>query len=123
MKSTYKFTCKLVVPEAERAVGHVNPVTGRGRHTSTSAVALPVEGGWVIDTPGVRSFGLAHVSPDDVVAGFSDLAEAAAECPPGCPHTEGAPGCALDAGLAEGRLDPARVSSLRRLLSSRESAD
>ncbi|MUL39877.1 ribosome small subunit-dependent GTPase A [Streptomonospora sp. PA3] len=113
----------LLIPEAERSVGDVNPVTGRGRHTSTSAVALPFEGGWIIDTPGVRSFGLAHVSPDDVVAGFSDLSEAAAQCPPGCPHTESAAGCALDAGAAEGRLDPDRVASLRRLLGSREAED
>ncbi|GAA3751339.1 ribosome biogenesis GTPase [Spinactinospora alkalitolerans] len=111
----------MLVPEAERTVGHVNPVTGRGRHTSTSAVALPIEGGWIIDTPGVRSFGLAHIEPDDVVAGFPDLDEAVAECPPGCPHTGDAPGCALDAWLDEGRLDPNRVASMRRLLSSRES--
>lgn len=110
----------LLVPEAARAVGHVNPVTGRGRHTSTSAVALPIEGGWIIDTPGVRSFGLAHVSPDDVVSGFVDLADAVAECPPGCPHTEGAPDCALDAWLAQDRLDADRVASLRRLIASRD---
>src|SRR5690606_41279449 len=108
-----------LVPEAERAVGRVNPVTGRGRHTSTSAVALPLDDGWIIDTPGVRSFGLAHIAPDDVVAGFPDLDEAVQECPPGCPHTEGAEGCALDAWLADGRLAPARVASLRRLLAGR----
>lgn len=113
----------LLVPAAERAVGDTNPVTGKGRHTSTSAVALPFEGGWIIDTPGVRSFGLAHVSPGDVVSGFADLDEAAAECPPGCPHTAGTPECALDTGVAEGRLDRDRVASLRRLLSSRESDD
>ncbi|MDT0301525.1 ribosome small subunit-dependent GTPase A [Streptomonospora wellingtoniae] len=112
-----------LVPDAERSVGDVNPVTGRGRHTSTSAVALPFEDGWIIDTPGVRSFGLAHVSPGDVVGGFPDLDDAAAECPPGCPHTEGAPGCALDAEIAEGRLDADRVASLRRLLSSRDDED
>lgn len=108
-----------LVPEAARAVGHVNPVTGRGRHTSTSAVALPYRGGWIIDTPGVRSFGLAHIDPDAVVAGFPDLEEAVAECPPGCPHTADAEGCALDAWASDGRLAPARVASLRRLLASR----
>ncbi|MDA2803667.1 ribosome small subunit-dependent GTPase A [Nocardiopsis suaedae] len=108
-----------LVPEAERAVGHVNPVTGRGRHTSTSAVALPYRGGWIIDTPGVRSFGLAHIDPDDVVAGFPDLEEAVAECPPGCPHTGEAEGCALDLWAAGGRLSEQRVASLRRLLASR----
>ena len=52
-----------LVPLALRATGVVNDVTGRGRHTSSSAVALalPDDDGWVIDTPGIRSFGLAHV--------------------------------------------------------------
>src|SRR5699024_10322176 len=59
-----------LIPAAERATGGVNVVTGRGRHTSTSAVALPFEGGWLIDTPGVRSFGLAHIEPEQIVAGF-----------------------------------------------------
>ncbi len=114
----------LLVPDAERAVGDVNPVTGRGRHTSASAVALALpEGGWIIDTPGVRSFGLAHINPDEVVAGFPDLDEAVAECPPGCTHAADAPGCALDIWVAEGRLDPTRVASLRRLLTSREGGD
>ena len=64
-----------LVPEADRAIGDVTAV-GKGRHTSTQSVALPLEGcGWVIDTPGIRSFGLAHIEPDDVLLAFSDLAE------------------------------------------------
>lgn len=107
-----------LVPAAARAVGSVNDVTGRGRHTSSSAVALPLGGGgWVIDTPGVRSFGLAHVTPEGVLAAFPDLAPAAAGCPPGCPHAGG--GCALDAEVAAGRADAARLASLRRLLAAR----
>ncbi|WP_185049768.1 ribosome small subunit-dependent GTPase A [Thermocatellispora tengchongensis] len=108
-----------LVPEAGRAVSHVNPVTGRGRHTSTSAVALELpEGGWIIDTPGVRSFGLAHVSPDTVVAAFPDLVEGTVDCPKGCTHRDD--DCALDAWVAAGNADPARLTSLRRLLASRE---
>jgi len=101
-----------LVPGADRTTGAVNDTTGRGRHTSSSAVALPLPGGgWVIDTPGVRSFGLAHVTAADLVAAFTDLAGVTANCPRGCRHTD--PGCALDeAG------DPARVASLRRLLGS-----
>jgi ribosome biogenesis GTPase len=109
-----------LVPGTDRAVGHVNAVTGRGRHTSTSALALRFGGGWLIDTPGVRSFGLAHVSPEEIVAGFHDLAETAEGCPPGCAHQPGAPGCAVEAALARGEVDPERVASLQRLLSSRE---
>lgn len=110
-----------LVPDANRAVANVNAVTGRGRHTSTSAVALELpEGGWIIDTPGVRSFGLAHVSDDTIIAAFPDLADATVECPKGCTHRGG--DCALDRWVAEGRADPARLESLRRLLVSREGA-
>ncbi len=109
-----------LVPGTERAVGHVNTVTGRGRHTSTSAVAIPFEGGRLIDTPGVRSFGLAHISPEEIVEGFPDIAEVAPDCPPGCDHQPGTPNCAVDAAVTDGRLDPERVSSLRRLLLSRD---
>jgi ribosome biogenesis GTPase / thiamine phosphate phosphatase len=113
-----------LIPEAGRAVGGVNPVTGRGRHTSSSAVALRLDGpagrGWVIDTPGLRSFGLGHVSAGRVVQAFPDLAEAAAGCPPGCTHL--AEDCALDDWVAE-HGGAARLDSLRRILASREGAD
>jgi ribosome biogenesis GTPase len=194
-----------LVPDAGRAIGQVNDVTGRGRHTSTSAVALrlpqyipprpaPASAGdaanqgssdsapsaesaqpkpsrrarkaaasarqanpwtqpilfddedldslrerdsdrdeqprilpegWVIDTPGVRSFGLAHVSPDRVVEAFPDLAAVIAQCPRGCTHAADAPDCALDEWLAELPPDSselvvaeARVDSVRRLLAA-----
>ena len=159
-----------LVPAADRAVGHVNDVTGRGRHTSTSAVALrlpPIEispaqaaaaaaavlaagssaaadaidlaedkepevlpEGWVIDTPGIRSFGLAHIGPNGVIAAFPDLAAVTAECPRGCTHAADAPDCALDPWLASLGEDTSahgtaqfatvrsRVDSVRRLLSA-----
>lgn len=110
-----------LVPGAARATGVVNAVTGRGRHVSTSAVALPLpEGGWVVDTPGIRSFGLAHVDPRHLVGAFPDLRVVGADCPRGCTHGTGEPECALDAAAAECRLDPARLASFRRLLASRE---
>lgn len=118
-----------LVPAAERSIGVVNIVTGRGRHTSTSAVALrlPNNSGWVIDTPGVRSFGLAHINPDGILAAFEDLAEVAVICPRGCTHLDDAPDCALDDWVA---ADPdqhdvraARVNSFRRLLTARSQTD
>ena len=110
-----------LVPEYARRTGEVNVVTGRGRHTTTSALALPLpsgDGGWVIDTPGVRSFGLHHVSPARVVRAFPDLLPGTAACPRNCSHDEAE--CALDAWVAEGNAVPARLYSLRRLLSTRE---
>ncbi|MFL6052463.1 MAG: ribosome small subunit-dependent GTPase A [Actinoallomurus sp.] len=109
-----------LVPDAERAVSEVNPVTGRGRHTSSSAIALelPSGDGWIIDTPGVRSFGLAHVTPDDILGAFPDLLEGAAECPPHCTHLQR--DCALDAWVAARDAGASRLESLRRLLAARE---
>ena len=110
-----------LVPDAGRAVGRVSAVTGRGRHTSSSAVALRLPGGgWLIDTPGLRSFGLGHIAPDRIVQAFSDIAEGTADCPPGCTHLE--PDCALDSWVAAHGGGPlaARLNSLRRLLRSLE---
>ncbi len=111
-----------LVPGAGRATGGVNAVTGRGRHTSSSAIALELPGGgWVIDTPGLRSFGLAHIDLDRVIHAFPDLADGTADCPRSCSHDE--PECALDAWVAAGHSDPARLASLRRLLRSRDTPD
>ncbi|MGM0697753.1 MAG: ribosome small subunit-dependent GTPase A [Actinomycetota bacterium] len=112
----------VLVPAAERATGHVNDVTGRGRHTSSSAVCLPLErGGWLIDTPGVRSFGLAHVDRETLLSAFPELVEATADCPRGCTHHADSPGCRLDEWVADGKAGPggvSRLESLRRLLPS-----
>lgn len=114
-----------LVPDAALATGVVSAV-GKGRHTSVAAVALPLpDGGWVIDTPGVRSFGLAHVTADDIVDAFEEFAEAAEECPSGCGHLGPPedPDCALDDVVIEGKASPERLASLRRLLASRGGHD
>jgi ribosome biogenesis GTPase / thiamine phosphate phosphatase len=128
-----------LVPGAGRSTGVVNLVTGRGRHTSTSVLALrlpagdqPSDGrprdagdpGWVIDTPGVRSFGLAHVDPGQIVAAFPDLAGGTDDCPRGCTHDETE--CGLDDWVDAGRAGTAgrsRLDSLRRLLRARSGTD
>jgi ribosome biogenesis GTPase len=115
-----------LVPDAARAVGTVSAI-GRGRHTSTSAVALRLpavpgvrtDPGWIIDTPGIRSFGLAHVSADSLLHGFPDLVEGTVDCPANCQHTAEEANCALDAWVAAGKADPRRLASYRRLLASR----
>lgn len=113
-----------LVPGTDRAIAPVNTVTGRGRHTSTSLVALRLpEAGWVIDTPGIRSFGLAHVDPRHLIEAFPDLAELTATCPRGCTHGLGEPECGLDEAIADGRTERDRVESYRRLLASREGGE
>jgi ribosome biogenesis GTPase / thiamine phosphate phosphatase len=115
-----------LVPGADRAIGRVNEVTGRGRHTSSSTISLRVEherGGtaWVIDTPGVRSFGLGHVNPANILGAFTDLARIAEDCPRGCTHLPDAPDCAMNEAVAAGELGEtgrARLDSLQRLLAT-----
>lgn len=115
-----------LVPDAGRLTGDVNDVTGRGRHTSSSAIALSLQsGGWIIDTPGIRAFGLAHRNPRDIVNAFPDLAEAASTCMSHCSHAEES--CALNAWIA---ADPEaieertlRLESLRSLLDVKSSVD
>ena len=115
-----------LVPGADRAIGRVNEVTGRGRHTSSSTISLRVEDGdggtgWVIDTPGVRSFGLGHVDPANILGAFTDLARSAENCPRGCTHLPDAPDCAMNEAVAAGELGEigrARLDSLQRLLAT-----
>ena len=93
--------------------GVVNAVTGRGRHTSSSTVSLRVPtGGWIIDTPGVRSFGLGHVDPANILRGFPDLAAVAEECPRGCTPPAGR------ARLRASSRRPSAASSIRRRVDS-----
>jgi ribosome biogenesis GTPase len=110
-----------LIPSAERTTAEVSAI-GKGRHTSTSALALrlPGEGdGWAVDTPGVRSFGLAHVTADDLLWAFPDLEDGATRCPPGCEHLSAQAGCTLDDWVASGQATPDRLAAFRRLLVSR----
>ena len=108
-----------LVPDALQRVSAVSGATGKGMHTTTAAIALPLPGGgWVVDTPGVRSFGLAHVDRQRLVHCFPDLLDGTAECPGDCDHLD-PDVCELDGWVASGHAHPERLDSLRRLLVSR----
>ncbi len=98
-----------LVPDADRLTGDVNEATGRGRHTSSSAIALPLVSadesqshGWIIDTPGIRAFGLSHIDNQKIIDAFSDLSEVAANCLSNCSHSEET--CKLDAWASPGGI-------------------
>lgn len=111
-----------LVPEANRATGRVNDVTGRGRHTSSSTVSYRIgKSGWIVDTPGVRSFGLGHVDPANILRSFTDLAAIAEDCPRGCTHLPDAPDCAIIEAVSEGKLGEIgklRLDSFQRLITT-----
>jgi ribosome biogenesis GTPase len=110
-----------LAPDQFRATGGVNAVTGRGRHTSSSVRAIQLSDAWIIDTPGVRSFGLGHVKPENILRSFEDLWHVIETCPRDCSHLADAPDCELDAAIANATLGNSgahRVDSLRRLIAS-----
>ena len=111
-----------LVPDAGRRTGEVNDVTGQGKHTSTSAYALKVNSKtWIIDTPGIRSFGLAHASVEEILEGFPDLIQATTQCQKNCSHQDSS--CAIEAVAFENPALLPRLDSFRRLLASLETSE
>jgi ribosome biogenesis GTPase / thiamine phosphate phosphatase len=123
-----------LVPGTDRATGAVNAVTGRGRHISSSSLSLRVmateaeraEGlppsGWIVDTPGVRSFGLGHVDPTSILRSFAARSVPAPDPPDGVLLADAHDWEIVDR-LAAGELGDAgrrRLESLQRLLESRD---
>jgi ribosome biogenesis GTPase len=108
-----------VQPDLGLAVGDVNPVTTRGTHTTTAAIWIPYgEDGAVVDTAGVREFGLFGIPRRDVPWLFPDLAAVAPDCRyPDCLHVS-EPGCAVIAAVEEGRIAASRYASYLRILES-----
>ena len=111
-----------LVPDANRRTGEVNDVTGQGKHTSTSAFALKInKSTWIIDTPGIRSFGLAHATVEEILQGFPDLVQATTDCQKGCTHQDTS--CAIESMAFENPALLPRLDSFRRLISSLDSAE
>jgi ribosome biogenesis GTPase len=101
------------------ATGEVNPVTDRGRHTTTGARYMDLPGGGaLIDTAGIRSFGIAGVAADELQNAFPEIAAAAEDCEwERCLHREGEDGCAVEGAPG---IAPERLASYRKLLAELE---
>ncbi len=111
-----------LVKDANRRTGEVNDSTGRGKHTSTSAYALEInKTTWIIDTPGIRSFGLAHATAQEILEGFPDLMQATTDCQKACSHLDSS--CAIEALAFENPSLLPRLDSFRRLIKSLESQE
>ncbi|WP_028241597.1 small ribosomal subunit biogenesis GTPase RsgA [Stutzerimonas azotifigens] len=108
-----------LLPEAQTRVGELSEQSGKGTHTTTTARLFHFPGGGdLIDSPGIREFGLGHVSRADVEAGFVEFRDLLGHCRfRDCRHDR-EPGCALLKALDEGRIEPQRMASYRHILSS-----
>lgn len=102
----------------------VSRETGKGKHTTTATHLVPLAGGgYVLDTPGVRSFGFADLDPGEARRLFPEVAAAAPGCRfRDCLH-DAEPGCAVRAAVASGAVDARRYESYRRILLSLDEED
>lgn len=112
-----------LVPEAELRTRELSLATGKGRHTTSVVTAHRYRDGIVVDTPGVREFGLVGVEPETVINGFREFAELGRECRfSDCAHRS-EPGCAIRRAVEEGRADPERYASYLSLRASLEAGE
>jgi ribosome biogenesis GTPase / thiamine phosphate phosphatase len=120
-KSTLLNTLAAKSADEAQATGGIRAGDDKGRHTTTSRSLHAIAGGgWVIDTPGMRTL---HIS--DVAAGletlFAEITELAPHCRfRDCTHAH-EPGCAVQAAIKAGTLDPARLDRWRKLLEENHS--
>jgi ribosome biogenesis GTPase len=105
-----------MVPGLDLLAGRVNPKTGKGRHTTTAAWLLRPEPGLeLVDTPGVRAFGLWGIEPAEVPRLYPELAPFLGQCRfRDCEH-EAEPGCAVRQAALEGKIGARRYESMRKL--------
>ena len=108
-----KTTLSNALTLRDDATSLVNPVVGKGRHTTTQARYLPLAGGGaLIDTAGIRGYGITGIPLPDLEKAFPEIAAAAADCRfDGCLHEPEDEGCAVPA-----RTSPQRLESYRKLL-------
>lgn len=112
-----------LVPDAELRTRELSEATGKGVHTTSVVTAHPFEKGILVDTPGIREFGLIDVGPEDVSAGFREIAELEGECRfSNCSHRE-EPGCAIRKAVEEGGISLHRYESYLRICESLEAGE
>jgi len=106
-----------ISPKIAAQVGSVHEPTGLGRHTTTQSVMYELEDNiQIIDTPGIREFGLWQFAPEDLKWYFDEFDEFAEQCRyANCSHTH-EPGCAVKQALEKGVISKLRYDSYRRIL-------
>jgi ribosome biogenesis GTPase len=103
----------------------VSAALGGGRHTTSEttlyALAGP-RGGWVVDSPGMKVFGIAHADPERLPEAFVEMRPLLGHCRfRDCRHDR-EPGCAIRAAVDDGRIAPQRLALLHALRAAAESA-
>lgn len=110
-----------LLPGIDTQVGDLSGATGKGMHTTTAAKLFHFPaGGTLIDSPGIREFGLWHITPEEVIEGFREFRPFLGYCKfRDCKH-EQEPGCAINQALENGDITEERLFSYRQILASQQ---
>ncbi|MFO1304868.1 MAG: ribosome small subunit-dependent GTPase A [Burkholderiales bacterium] len=113
-----------LVPDAGARTTEVSEALGAGRHTTTSTTLYALDdASWIVDSPGMKVFGLAHVAQDDLAAAFVEMRPFLGHCRfRNCRH-DAEPGCAVTEAVERGAIAPYRLDLLHALLREVESKD
>ena len=114
-----------LLPGAAARIGAISDALRSGRHTTTSTALyrLPGDTGWVVDSPGMKVFGLAHCTSEAIENAFVELRDLIPQCRfRDCRHDR-EPGCAVQAAVAAGTVAPQRVQLLQTLLQETRAAN
>jgi ribosome biogenesis GTPase len=110
-----------IVPAANARTADISEALSTGRHTTSQSTLYPLgdanDSGWIVDSPGIKAFGLAHVAPDALAAAFVEIRPLIGLCRfRDCRHDR-EPGCAVQQAVGRGEIAPHRVALLHRLVS------
>ena len=108
-----------LLPDASIRVGALSEFADKGRHTTTTAELFHLPGGGrLIDSPGVRDFGLTHVAPETIFSGFREFSPFLGQCRfRDCQH-QSEPGCALIAAVETGDISSERFESFHQIVAT-----
>ena len=108
---------KALDPDIDLKIGEISEAHLQGRHTTTFYEMYPLSsGGFIIDTPGIRGFGLVDIAPEEIALYFPEMLKASRECRfTPCTHTH-EPGCAVKAAVEDGKISVERYSSYLGML-------
>lgn len=107
-----------LLPDCQQSINVISENSKLGQHTTTTSRLLPfyrhdLTQGGIVDTPGIREYGIWHLSPDDIISGFIELAPLVGQCQfRDCKHTDNSKGCALRQAVADGHVLKRRVDNL-----------
>ncbi|MEX0662455.1 MAG: ribosome small subunit-dependent GTPase A [Balneolaceae bacterium] len=106
-------------PDLDLSVGEVSASSNKGKHTTTFAQLIPLnQSGYIVDTPGIREFGLVHIEESELSLFFPEMTEFREQCKfYNCTHSH-EPGCEVITAYENGFIDPERYNSYLNMLES-----